>query len=262
MSRLPGLADLLQGLAYSNLWLRMGWMDIVRRYRRTRLGPFWSTISIGAFIGATGFMYAGIFRQDPTTYLPYLSSGFTVWIPISTFISEATGAFLAGESTLRQMRIPFSIYIYAAIVRNFIVFGHNITIYIVVIILFPVDINQNTLMVLPGLLLVAVNAVWCGVLVALVCTRYRDLQQAVGTLLQVVFFLTPIFWNPAQAGRAQKFLVDINPFYHFVEIVRAPMLGQAPPAASWEFVIATTFVGYAVTIVAFNRYRNRIVFWL
>jgi lipopolysaccharide transport system permease protein len=261
MIRFPGFSDIIQGLGYWSLWLRMGWMDIVRRYRRTTLGPFWNTLSVGIFIGVCGFMYAGVFGQPLDNYMPYISSGFTVWIPMATYIAESAGAFLSGEGTLKQMKMPYSIYIYSGLVRNIIVFFHNFTIFLIVIIIFPVPINTNTLLIFPAMALLAVNAIWIGILVALLCTRYRDLQQAIASALQVMFFITPIFWEPGQAGRAQRFLVDINPLYHFVDILRSPMLGKTPSISSWQFVILTTLVGWTLTVIVFNRYRNRIIFW-
>ena len=37
------LRDLREGWEMRNLWLRLGYMDVRRRYRKTILGPFWAT---------------------------------------------------------------------------------------------------------------------------------------------------------------------------------------------------------------------------
>lgn len=260
--RYPGFADILEGAAHWQLWFHLGWRDVVRRYRRTALGPFWNTLSVAIFVGVCGFMYAGVFGQQLDDYMPYLSSGFTVWVPIATFINESTTAFVSAEATLRQMRMPLSTYVYAGLVRNVIVFWHNAVVFLFILLLFPVPINDNTWLVFPAIFALCFNAIWVGILTAMLCTRYRDLNQAIGSIMQVMFFVTPIFWHPGQSGRAQQILVDVNPFYHFVDVLRAPMLGKTPSLDSWIFIGCFSLAGWTLTLLLFNKYRNRVVFWL
>ncbi len=262
MLRGPGLTDLLEGMFLWRLWVRMGWMDVVRRYRRTAIGPFWNTLSVALFVGMTGFMYSNVFNQDAASYLPYLASGFAAWAPISTFVGEAAGAFISAEGIAKQMRIPLSTFIFAAIVRNALVFMHNITVFVAVAIVFDVEPNLNMLLAIPALAILAVNAVWVGLLLAMLCTRYRDLQPTVSSAMQVLFLMTPVFWLPSQAGGARKYLVDFNPLFHFIDILRAPLQGQEPSLLSWQVVGCITVVGWLTTVFIFNRRRNSVVFWL
>jgi lipopolysaccharide transport system permease protein len=259
----PAYDDLLHGLRLWRLWLRMGWMDIVRRYRRTTIGPFWTTLGVAAFVGASGFMYSGVFGQDLTDYLPYLTTGFTVWVPLSTFLNECSNAFPGAESTVKQTKLPYSLFIFSGIVRNAIVFAHHLVIYVAVLVLVGLVPNENTLMVLPALVVYVANGVWAGIVVAILCARFRDMQQVVANLLVMIFFMTPIFW-PADSvkGRMQSALVDLNVFHHFVDIVRAPMLGKEAQIGSWYIVLLVTVVGWAFAIWLLARYRNRIIFWI
>jgi ABC-2 type transport system permease protein len=66
--------------------------------------------------------------------------------------------------------------------------------------------------------------------------------------------------NPAIAQRAR--LAELNPFLHFVEIVRRPMLGQSNVWHSWVIVLAITVVGWAATLWAMRRYRARVAYWV
>ncbi|MFN0042419.1 MAG: ABC transporter permease, partial [Alphaproteobacteria bacterium] len=218
----------------------MGWMDVIRRYRRTTIGPFWTTLGVAAFIGVSGFMYAGVFGQDIKDYLPYLSTGFTVWVPLSTYLTECSTAFTAVEATVKQTRLPYMTFIFSGMVRNVIVFGHHVIIYLVVIAVVGMEPNENMLYALPAMFVFVLNGVWAGATIAIVCARFRDMQQVVVNMLVVMFFITPILW-PANTvrGRMQAALVDMNIFHHFIDILRAPMLGMAPDLRSWYVVGAT-----------------------
>jgi ABC-type polysaccharide/polyol phosphate export permease len=94
------------------------------------------------------------------------------------------------------------------------------------------------------------------------CVRFRDIPQIVASLLQVAFFLTPILWQPTMLSGRRVVVVDYNPFYHFVELIRGPLLGHDPSRLSWLVVAAITVVGWAMTLMLYSRYRSRIPYWV
>lgn len=240
----------------------MGWMDTLRRYRRTTIGPFWASLSVAVFIGTVGVVYSQVFGQDITTYLPFLCSGYVVWAPLATFITECSGVFTGAEGLLKQTRIPFTVFVYSAVVRNLIVFIHNIVVYIIVAIAFKVQISLAVFLIFPALLLLVVNAVWVGILIGLVCARFRDVSQMVSALTQVAFFVTPIFWSAGQVSGWRKLMVDANPLFHLIDILRSPLLGLYPAPESWLAAVLIAIVGWAGTLRIYNKYHSRIVYWI
>lgn len=256
------LSDVVDGLQMWRLWGRLGAMEIRRRYRRTVLGPFWASLSLAILIAAMGVLFANLWKLDVADYLPYLASGFIVWFPISAIIMESCGAFVAAAGTIQQVRLPYSLFIYVVLWRNLIVFGHHVAVYVVIAVIFSVPVNANSLLVLVGLIFLCLNGVWVGLLVGALTTRFRDVQPLLASLLQILLFVTPIFWPPELLARRVALLVDLNPFYHFVAILRAPLLGQAPEAISWYAVVAVTVAGWSLTLFVFGRVRDRLPYWL
>ena len=66
-------ADLSASLKSWRLWSLLGWIEIRQRYARSKLGPFWLTISMGVVIGTIALVFGTLFHQDMATYLPMLS---------------------------------------------------------------------------------------------------------------------------------------------------------------------------------------------
>lgn len=253
--------DLRAGASRWELWLTLAWQDIKKRYRGSVIGPFWITLSMAIWVGTIGFMYSKLFKLSLTEYLPFICLGFLFWSLISQLILDSCGTLIAAQGIIKQLNLPLSVFTYQMVLRNLIIFGHNILIFVVVALLFSVDINVNTLLVVPALVLYAVNGIWVGIFFGTLCARFRDIPPIVASLLQVCFFLTPIFWSPDLfKGRAVVYLA--NPFYHLVEIGRAPLLGKTPTMLSWVFCIALAVVGWAVALYLFSRVRQRVVYWL
>jgi ABC-2 type transport system permease protein len=255
------IADITEGLQRWRLWGLMGWQDIKLRYRRSMLGPFWLTVSMGVTVGALGVLYGQLLGISLRDYLPFLALGFLIWGLISNVITDACSTLASAEGMIKEIRLPYSLYVFRMMWRNVITFCHNVLVYLIVAVVFHVKPSLATLLVVPALALILINALSFGLTASIVCARFRDVPQIVASVLQLLFFLTPIIWKP-ELLKDRPFLVDWNPFYHFVEIVRAPLLGGAPSAESWLYVGATTLISGLLSIVFLGRYRRYIPYWV
>ena len=253
--------DILDGISSIHIWSMLGWQDIRQRYRRSKIGPFWLTISTGVLIFSMGPLYGKLLQQDPSSYFPYLAIGFVVWILISGLILDGCNAFIGAEGYIKEIRMPFTVHVLRAVWRNLIMFAHNVVIMLLVVVVYVQKMDWHVLFVLPALTIIALNGVWIGLLFGTFCARFRDVPQIIGSLIQVVFFLTPILWKPETLG-PHRWAADVNPFYHFIELVRAPFFLALPSMRSVLVVCATTVVGFVITFFVFSRFRNRIAYWM
>ena len=253
--------EILAGFRSWRVWTILGWDDIRQRYRRSILGPFWITLSMGIFILLLGVIYGRLFHMDLSTYMPYLSVGYIVWGFISAVTTDSSGAFHEGSRIIKQIKLPYSIYVLRTVWRNFIVFLHTIVIFIPVAIYFKVVPNWNTFLAIPGLFFVIVNVIWVAAALAILSTRYRDIQPIVGTIVQLMMFATPIMWTVSSLGNA-TIVAEVNPVYHLIEVVRAPMLGSAPELRSWLVAGGMAVAGSLLAAGLLVSKSRRIVFWL
>src|SRR4051812_23393901 len=94
--------DFVESMARWQLWYLLGVNDIRQRYRRSRLGQFWITISMGAFVLTIGPVYAILFRSNIQEFLPYLTVNLVVWGFLASLITEGCGVFIQSDGYLRQ----------------------------------------------------------------------------------------------------------------------------------------------------------------
>lgn len=254
------LQDLCGGIARRELWLHLGWRDVRKHYRRSVIGPFWLTLSMGVMVLGIGILYSQIFRMDLALYLPYMAIGIIIWGLISRLINGACTVFSQAGNGLRQIRVPFSVYIFEFAWSQFLTFAHNFVIYIILAVIFSVQVGWVTLLFFPAMAIIMLNGVFAAMFLGPLCARFRDVPMIVSSLIQLVFYMTPIVWHGEQLPKGLWVLM-LNPFYHFVEIVRAPLLGQAPGLISVLACLAITAVHGIAAILFFARYRARIVYW-
>ncbi|MEA2936270.1 MAG: lipopolysaccharide transport system permease protein [Variibacter sp.] len=254
--------DLVSGAKLSRLWLMLGWLDIRQRYRRAMIGPFWITISMTIMVGALGVLYASLFKMDVNTFIPFLAAGFAIWFLISTTLNEATTIYIQAEGIIRNTSLPISVHIFRLLWRNLITFAHNAVVMLGVYAWFQFLPSANILLVLPGLVLVLLNLTWMSLILGTLCARFRDAPPIVANLLQIAFFITPILYKSDLLTERLTALATWNPFFHLVEVVRAPLLGHSPDVASYLILLGMTLVGWMLAMVFYGRFRARIAYWL
>jgi ABC-2 type transport system permease protein len=116
-------------------------------------------------------------------------------------------------------------------------------------------------MALPGLLLVLANGIWMSLLAGIVSLRRRDFIPAISSVMQIAMFVTPIFWPKGSLGPQLAYLADLNPLYHLVTVVRAPLLGSFAPTESWIVSVLTLFIGSLITFYIYGRNRDQFAYW-
>ena len=255
------LFDLIQGVRARHLWHLLGWQDIRQRYRRSVLGPFWLTLSMGVLVGALGLLYGMLFKVEISEYVPFLALGFIVWALISSVITEGCQVFINAESIIKQVGLPLSVHVYRLLWRNLLILFHNALVFVVVAAIFGAWPGWAGFLALPGLVLLCLNGIWVALLIGIVSARFRDVPPIVGSIVRICFFVTPIIWMP-ELVPARAMVLEFNPFYHLLEVVRAPLLGEVPALSSWIAVLSMTAAGGVLALAFFRRYRWRIAYWV
>ena len=262
MNNYPSAArDLADGIRRLDIWLGLAWLDLKLRYRRTLVGPFWLPLSSVVTIAIMGVVYGRLFNFPMATYFPYLAAGLALWSLISSFINDAPVVFINAAHVAHQTPLPFSLYVLRRVANALIQFLHTSVSFWVVAICFRVSFGWNTLMAVPGLLMLSVFGFWVTLALGTICLRFRDLAQVIAVATQTMFLVTPIFWHINMMPK-YPWLATYNPMYHLLEICRAPMLGQATPWSSWGVVTLINLAGCCVAFVIFARCRRRLAYWM
>ncbi|MDO5506862.1 MAG: ABC transporter permease [Corynebacterium casei] len=260
--------DLVQGAKQRELWLMLGLQDIKQRYRRSVLGPFWITIATGVMALALGLLYSMLFQLPLADFLPHVTVGLIMWNFISGAIKEGSTIFIDNEGLIKQLPAPLSVHVYRLVWRQTLFLGHNLIIWLLLILIFPRTLGWEFFLVIPGMLLLIVNGVWVAMFFGIVATRFRDVAPLLEALTQLLFYVTPIVWTTktltdqggAVADRAR--IAEINPLYHYLEIVRAPMIGEPVAAYHWWIVLGCTAVGLFLAMMAMRQWRFRVSYWV
>jgi lipopolysaccharide transport system permease protein len=258
------LIDIVRSLRLWRIWLRLGMQDVRLRFRRSALGAAWIFVNLTISILSIGVVYGVLFKLEVNTFIPLLTVGLIAWNYITSSIVDGANAFIASEGYIKQIALPVYVYILRWFVSISLTTLLSLATYIVVIPVFGVGVGVGILWAIPGLALLALASLLAITIFAHVNAHFRDTSPLAGSIMQVLFYITPVIW-PAellrQRGAGQ--LVDFNPFYHLLEVVRQPLLHSRPGAPINYVVSGALVIAMAVLAVyLLAYYRRRLIFLL
>lgn len=255
------IEDLVAGLRSPRLWALLAWNDLEARYRRTILGTFWQTLTMAAYIVGLAVVFATIRAQNMENFLLYLAAGFSGFSLITGFINSGVSTFHRGEALLKSFDMPASIHVFRTVVNEYILFGHSLVLMAGVWIYTLTMPTAYVLLLVPAIALLFIAGVGIVLCIGLLGARFRDVAPATTTLTSFMFLVTPVFWRREDLGD-RTWIADYNPLYHAMNLVRRPLMGQAPDPLNWYVCLGLAVGSLLLGLLCFVRYRARLVYWL
>lgn len=253
--------DIAQGGARWRTSYMLAVQDIALRYRRSILGPFWISASLVVSVLALAYVFSAVFQQNLEGYIGWVAGGLLGWTLISGLMNESCQAVIAHTAFLQNVPMPLSVIAARLVFRDLMIFAHNIVAIAAVLVVFGTPLTPVALMAFAGAALIALFGFFLVLVLGPICVRFRDVPQAVTSILQVIFYLTPIFWQ-VHPGSHRPMFTTLNPFFHLVQLIRAPLLGEQASMLDWQFSLWSTAVVAVLAVIVVSATRKRINLWL
>jgi homopolymeric O-antigen transport system permease protein len=238
----------------------MVWRDIRSRYIGSGLGIAWAFANPILWMVLYTAVFAGVLRVPiPAgfgSFPEFLLAGLLPWMAIQEAISRSASALTDNAAMVKKTVFPLETLILsivaAAVVNQVIAF----TVFGVYLALVGHFSLPWALLAIPALLLQVLLTFGLASLAATVTAFLRDAVHAIGILLTVVFYATPIVYPVALVPERFRPIIEANPVTHLVEWYRrAFTLHQWPEASSVLYLTAVAAVAAVTGMALFSRAR-------
>jgi lipopolysaccharide transport system permease protein len=246
------------------VWTHLGFQDIKNRYKRSLIGPLWIVISMALFVVGLGILFGRIFNQPQGTFIVFLTLGMMLWGLISSSITDGGYAFIGAESYIKQIPFPKQVYIFRVMVVSLTVFSFGLPVFLVVAIYHRLPMGLGTLWALPGMAIVIAGCLAHISIMAYLSVSFRDLPPASASVLQLLYFFTPILYPVSVLReRGLAMVTNLNPFYYLLEVVRYPILNQGhAPLAAYLGATGYVILAWMVALLVATLLDRKIAYTL
>lgn len=256
------MKDLMNTIRRYDLWMALGWNDVLGRYRRSVLGPFWITISMGITLAAMGPLYGSLFGNKDNNFLLHLSLGMIFWGFISSCINESCNIYNDSSSIIKQSNLPMNIYTLRVFYRQLVILLHNMIILPIVMYFSTPKLSFSMFLFAPAMIITSIFIISFSSMISIFSTRFRDMTPVIQSIMTLLFFVTPIIWSENQIPTNRKYLVSYNLLSNFLDILRAPLMGGTASMKSWAVCLLSTIFFVVASSIVMKKFKYRIAYWL
>lgn len=257
-------SDLWGSLRRPEFWTYSSWLDIVTKYRRTRLGLLWVFVPVAVFVLLIGGFYSDIIGRDYKFFMPYLGVGYTTWRFMVQCTSESAGVMRQHKAFIMDGRIRLTDFVLRTISKSFFYYACAWVVVLPVLVWSPVTHWGGMLAVLIAFPVIILNMGWWAICMALVGARHADAGEMVSATTRIGLLVTPIIWvgDRFPPGTAGWWAVHVNPAYHLLTLIRAPILGEAVAPVTFMYLACLTVGGWLLAALMYRRYARYVPLWI
>lgn len=198
------------------------------RYKSTVMGMAWAVASPILFLLTFYFLFGVIMRVNIPNYASFVFTGIIAWNWLQTSMNEGVACISRNGSLVGQPGFPVGTLPMVSVVSNLINLLFSLPLLLAVVYAENGGLSW-TLVFFP--LILAVQMIFQLSLVYFVSAAnvtFRDVQYILPVVLQLGYFMTPIFYDISMIPERLRPVLSLNPMYQFIAADRAVLSGQVP----------------------------------
>jgi ABC-2 type transport system permease protein len=253
-----------QSLHHPEFWALSSWLDIIARARRSRFGVLWLLVPSIVYVFGLGSLFAAMQGRTMEQFAAHVALGSMVFRTLMSTIISSANVFNASQSFIMDGHVRLTDYLLQAMAKSFFEMCMYLPVTMVALYMFGNVLPGGLLLAPLSLALIYLNALWMAAVFSLIGARFADFGQLLSNAAIFLFLLTPIIWYPEQmaADGVRGQLMRLNPFFHMVEIFRAPILGAPVEMQSFYYLGVMTVVGLGLATFLYRRYARYVPLWI
>jgi ABC-2 type transport system permease protein/lipopolysaccharide transport system permease protein len=258
------LPTLMESLRNPAFWGYSTWLDIIIRYRKSMLGLVWILVPPALYVFGMGLFFAQVQGADPWDFMAHLGIGYLLFRLMTMVLVDSTSILPAHSGYILDGQVRLTDFVLRVVIKAAFYLLTSLVVLVPVVLVSPHFQVAGVPIAMLGVLLLMANMLWMSGVVSLFGARFPDAHEFMGNVFMVGFILTPILWyaKDAPAGTMHGTLMRLNPCFHLIEIIRAPLLGEPADPTSLAFAAVLAAVGWVLWFWTFRRYARFVPLWV
>jgi lipopolysaccharide transport system permease protein len=229
--------------------------DMKLLYKRSALGIAWTLINPLLQLAVFSFVFRSVIPVNIPQFSSFAFSGLLIWTWSQTALFQATGLITSNKALIRQPNFPTAILPVVTTMTGLIHFLLALPVLIIFLAVDGVE-PSSVLFVLPLLMVIQfVLTVGLAYPLAALNVTFRDTQHTLGVILQMLFYLTPIFYDLNSVPKEFQPFYQLNPMVPLLEAYRAILLKGTQP--DWQALLIVSLVVAVILPIGLAIFRRQ-----
>jgi len=234
--------------------------DLKIRYRNSALGFFWTFLEPLLLLTVLYLVFTNIFETNIEHFPLYILLGIIFYNMFSKGTLFGLNSMVARSSILTHIYFPREIPAISGSITSLFMIFFELIIFGIFIVVFQF-LPPITILILPLLILLEfVLILGLSLPLSILNVRYKDVQFIWIVIIQIGFFLTPIFYDPEILPEFLQQILSYSPLFQIVDMAHDVVLYNIMP--SIESILKSTIVTGIIFLIGygiFRKYQGKII---
>ena len=234
--------------------------DLKIRYRNSILGFVWNFLEPLLLLSVLYVVFTNVFKSTIEYFPLYLLLGLIMWNMLVRGTQIALNSTLSRSGILTQIHIPNEIPPISASLTALLMLTFEMMVFVAFLVAFQF-IPPNTIIVFPLVLLLEfILIIGLSLPLSVLNIRFRDTQFIWSVILQVGFFVTPIFYKIDILPEKFQSILVFNPMVQVLNFAHdAVLYGKLPTIENVILAVAMVSLIFVIGYVIFRKLSPRII---
>lgn len=232
--------------------------DVGGKYKNSFLGVLWSFVNPLLQIAVYAIVFPLIMRNGQPHYTLFLCSALIPWTYFSTAIIRSSSTMIENGNIIKKVYFPREILPISVITSEAV----NFVISTILIVIFALveGVGLSRFLIFYPIVLIVQYVLLIGIsfIVSSITVYVRDMQHIIGVLMQLLFYITPIVYNPESIPADFSWILKYNPMTYLISAYRSMFyLHQMP---DMKPLLILLLIGIAICIfgyLIFNKLQKK-----
>ena len=239
--------------------LMLSWTNIRVRYKNSILGIFWSLVAPLIFLGIFVFVFSRAFR-DIENYPLYALSGLVFWNFFATTTAQVIGSVISGGGILKSIPVPSIVFPISSLIAALFNLLLSLIPFSILMLLFGQRPNWNLIALIPIIVLYACFALGLSLILAALNVYMRDVLMLWSSITPGLLYCTPIAYPVDLIPDEWRWLMDLNPLFHYIAAIRSVLYYSSLPTLSqWSIILAIALASLTIGIGVFQKLQRNFI---
>jgi ABC-type polysaccharide/polyol phosphate export permease len=198
--------------------------------------------------------------SNGTQFAPYLLAGVLTITFFNQSFLQAAEAIANGSGIFLKIKVAPQVFALASSITN----AANFSVGIIPLLLVS-SISNSPLSVYSPLILIVISALiffttGLGLIFGILFIRFNDVKFIVTVLLQLVTYLTPVFYPKEILSGNVRLLVSLNPLTSYLDVFRNLFNGtEIATLFDWVYMLGSSTIIFLLGLYLFNKNWKKVV---
>jgi len=237
--------------------------DIKVRYKRSTIGFLWVMLNPLFMMFILYMVFSELFKVSTVNYTAYIISGLIIWNFFSQSTATAVASLTGNSNLIKKIYIPKTIFPLSVVLSAMINFVFSLVPLVIIFYLTGTPLGPRIYLVPIIIILVAVFSFGITLFLSTLTVFFHDTVYIYEVILMAWMWMTPLFYPESIVPAKFRMVLDLNPFYYFINVFRGALYMENPfLAQQLLYCFLFSLAMFAGGWLFFNRLREKVIFYL